>query len=76
VNSRNLRTLEVEPDLHERLAARLPTGIVAVAESGLRETADLDRLARAGYHAFLVGERLIAQPDPGAALDALRGRPA
>jgi indole-3-glycerol phosphate synthase len=31
------------------------------------------RLAAFGYHAFLVGERLIAQPDPGAALQELRG---
>ncbi|HEY2435132.1 MAG TPA: indole-3-glycerol phosphate synthase TrpC [Vicinamibacterales bacterium] len=73
LNSRNLRTLAVEPELHERLAPRLPTGIVAVAESGLRETSDLSRLERAGYHAFLVGERLIVQPDPGAALRLLRG---
>jgi indole-3-glycerol phosphate synthase len=73
LNSRNLRTLSVEPELHERLAPRLPKGVVAVAESGLRETADLHRLERAGYHAFLVGERLIVQPDPGAALRGLRG---
>jgi indole-3-glycerol phosphate synthase len=58
------------------LAARLPRGRVAVAESGLRETGDLLRLERAGFHAFLVGERLIVQPDPGAALRALRGVPA
>ena len=74
LNSRNLRTLTVEPELHERLAAALPKRSVAVAESGLRETADLRRLERLGYHAFLVGERLIVQPDPGAALRALRGR--
>lgn len=73
VNSRNLRTLAVEPELHDRLAALMPKGAVTVAESGLREPADLQRLARAGYSAFLVGERLIAQPDPGAALRALRG---
>jgi indole-3-glycerol phosphate synthase len=73
VNSRNLRTLTVDPDLHERLAPKLPAGTVTVAESGLRETADLHRLERAGYHAFLVGERLIVQPDPGAALRTLRG---
>jgi indole-3-glycerol phosphate synthase len=76
VNSRNLRTLAVEPAAHDRLAARLPAGTVAVAESGLRETADLQRLERAGYRAFLVGERLIVQADPGAALRALRGVPA
>jgi indole-3-glycerol phosphate synthase len=73
VNSRNLRTLGVDPDVHDRMAGLMPRGAVAVAESGLRDHADLQRLARAGYHAFLVGERLIAQPDPGAALRALRG---
>jgi indole-3-glycerol phosphate synthase len=75
VNSRNLRTLAVEPELHERIAAKLPACAVAVAESGLRETADLRRLEQAGYHAFLVGERLIVEPDPGAALRTLRGIP-
>jgi len=76
VNSRNLRTLAVEPDLHERIAPRLPASAVTVAESGLRTTADFHRLERAGYSAFLVGERLIVEPDPGAALRALRGVPA
>jgi len=73
VNSRNLRTLGVEPELHDRLAPEMPTGAISVAESGLRELADLRRLEGFGYHAFLVGERLIVQDDPGAALAALRG---
>jgi indole-3-glycerol phosphate synthase len=76
VNSRNLRTLAVEPDLHERLAAKIPKGTLAVAESGLRDASDIARLAKAGYQAFLVGERLIAEADPGAALRTLRGRTA
>ena len=73
VNSRNLRTLGVEPDVHDQLAPLMPKGAVTVAESGLRTPGDLQRLGRAGYDAFLVGERLIAQPDPGAALRVLRG---
>lgn len=73
VNSRNLRTLAVEPGLHAALAPVLPDGAVGVAESGLREPSDLARLEAAGYRAFLVGERLIAEPDPGAALARLRG---
>jgi indole-3-glycerol phosphate synthase len=72
INSRNLRTLDVEPDLHDRLAPLVPADIVSVAESGLRELSDLERLEHAGYRAFLVGERLITQPDPGAALRRLR----
>ena len=73
VNSRNLRTLTVDPDVHERVARGLPRGATLVAESGLSSTTDLSRLEAAGYHAFLVGERLILQDDPGAALRALRG---
>ncbi len=73
INSRNLRTLSVEADLHDRLASSIPKDVVAVAESGLREPGDLQRLERAGYKAFLVGERLITEPDPGAALKRLRG---
>jgi indole-3-glycerol phosphate synthase len=74
VNSRNLRTLAVDPALHERLAPKIPRTAVAVAESGLRDRSDVERLARAGYHAFLVGERLIVEADPGLALRRLRER--
>jgi indole-3-glycerol phosphate synthase len=73
VNSRNLRTLAVDLAVLEEVAAQLPAGITAVAESGIRSRDDLDRLSRSGYHAFLVGEQLISQPDPGAALRELRG---
>lgn len=68
VNSRNLRTLQVDLTVLDRLAASLPSGVTAVAESGIRTHADLERLSFVGYHAFLVGERLIVQPDPGVAL--------
>ncbi len=72
VNSRNLRTLAVDPGVLERIAGALPRSVTAVAESGIRTRADLDRLSAAGYHACLVGERLISAPDPGAALRELR----
>jgi indole-3-glycerol phosphate synthase len=73
VNSRNLRTLAVDMQVLETAAALLPKSVTAVAESGIKSTADLTRLSAAGYGAFLVGERLITEPDPGAALNALRG---
>ena len=73
VNSRNLRTLAVDMQLLETAATLLPKSVTAVAESGIKSTDDLTRLSAAGYGAFLVGERLITQPDPGAALKALRG---
>ena len=57
----------------ERIGEALPSGIVAVAESGIRTPDDIARLSALGYSAFLVGERLITEPDPGSALEALRG---
>jgi len=74
VNSRNLRTLTVDMDVLDRAASLLPAGVIAVAESGIKTIDDINRLTAAGYHAFLVGERLIKEPDPGAALRVLRGQ--
>jgi indole-3-glycerol phosphate synthase len=71
VNNRNLRTLEVDVALSERLAARLPASVVAVSESGLRTAADVARLGHLGYRAFLVGERFMTSPSPGEALAGL-----
>ena len=73
VNSRNLRTLVVDLQVLDAAARMLPASLTTVAESGIRSPADMARLSEAGYQAFLVGERLITQPDPGAALRALRG---
>jgi indole-3-glycerol phosphate synthase len=72
VNSRNLRTLQVDIGITERLSQRIPDGVVAVAESGIRSSGDIRRLAACGYDAFLVGERLIVEDDPGMALRELR----
>jgi indole-3-glycerol phosphate synthase len=71
VNSRNLRTLAVDPDVFDRVARALPGNTTMVAESGIRTRQDIARLSQIGYDAFLIGERLIAQPDPGAALREL-----
>lgn len=71
VNNRNLRTLEVDLDVSGAIAARLPPDRVAVSESGLRTGGELSALARLGYRAFLVGERFMTEPDPGAALAGL-----
>jgi indole-3-glycerol phosphate synthase len=71
VNSRNLRTLDVDVRVCEEMIAHAPGGAIMVAESGIRSRADIDRLTRAGYHAYLVGERLMAAADPADALAAL-----
>jgi indole-3-glycerol phosphate synthase len=73
VNSRNLRTLTVVMNVLDAVADALPEEVTSVAESGIRTREDLDHLMTRGYDAFLVGERLITQPDPGAALRELRG---
>ncbi len=71
VNNRNLRTLAVDVDLSRRIAERLPPGVAAVSESGLRRGSDLTELAALGYSAFLIGERFMTAADPGTALAAL-----
>jgi indole-3-glycerol phosphate synthase len=71
VNNRNLRTLSVDLDASRRLIAQMPPGSVAVAESGLRTSADLVDLGAAGYSAFLIGETLIGTPEPGKTLGRL-----
>jgi indole-3-glycerol phosphate synthase len=68
VNSRNLRTLEMDPGLFERVAGRFPSSVVAVAESGISSAGDVLRLTTLGYRAFLIGERFMTSPDPGGAL--------
>jgi indole-3-glycerol phosphate synthase / phosphoribosylanthranilate isomerase len=71
VNSRDLRTMTVRLETALELAEQIPDEVVAVAESGIREAGDLRRLRDAGYDAFLIGEHLMLQPDPGAALEEL-----
>ena len=71
VNNRNLKTLEVSLETSLRLAKRLPPGVVAVSESGIRTKDDIARLRDVGYRAFLIGTTLMKQGDPGKALAAL-----
>ena len=75
VNQRDLRTFEVDHERACALAARIPSAVVAVAESGIRDAADARRLAEAGYDAILVGETLVRASDRPAQLRALVGHP-
>lgn len=68
VNARDLRTLKVDLSVSETLGARIPRGVAAVAESGIKSLADVQRLERAGFRAFLVGEALVASGDPARTL--------
>jgi indole-3-glycerol phosphate synthase len=71
VNNRDLRTFEVSLDASIALRPRLPAGALTVAESGIASRADVDRLAAAGFDAFLVGESLLRSADPGGKLAEL-----
>ncbi len=64
VNARNLQTLEVDPGTFARLAPQIPSGIVRIAESGVRGPHDVIELARAGADVVLVGEALVTGRDP------------
>jgi indole-3-glycerol phosphate synthase len=71
VNARDLRTLEVDRSVFERIAPGLPSGVVKVAESGVRGPHDLIRYASAGADAVLVGEGLVTQKSPREAVAEL-----
>jgi indole-3-glycerol phosphate synthase len=71
VNSRYLHTMQVQPSTQLELAEWLPRTAVHVAESGIRTASDISQMRTAGYNAFLIGESLMGQPDPAAALATL-----
>jgi len=64
VNARNLKTLEVDRSVFERIAPGLPSNVVKVAESGVRDAHDLITYAAAGADAVLVGEGLVTSGNP------------
>ena len=71
VNNRDLRTFAVRLEVSLDLASRLPAAAVHVSESGIETAEDMNRLRAAGFHAFLIGESLMRQPEPGTALETL-----
>lgn len=71
VNNRDLRTFAVTLETSLRLAEELPKDAVHVAESGIETAEDIRRLRDAGFDAFLIGESLMRQPEPGATLARL-----
>ena len=68
VNSRDLKTMEVDTQRLFDMVSALPEKVLRVAESGIRNLEDIEKLMRAGYDAFLVGEALMRQPEPAAQL--------
>ncbi len=71
VNNRDLSTMKTDIGHVLRLKEKIPPECVLVAESGIRSRADVEQLEAAGVHAILVGESLLASPDPSTAAGAL-----
>jgi indole-3-glycerol phosphate synthase len=71
VNNRNLKSFEVSLETSLRLVEKIPPGVVRVTESGIGTPDEIRQLRAAGYDAFLIGESLMRQPDPGKALEEL-----
>ena len=73
VNNRNLKTLETDLSVTERLVPMVPRGVTLIAESGISSRTDVERLAPC-VDAFLVGSSLMASPDiVGAARSLVHG---
>lgn len=70
VNSRDLDTFELKVERLEEVLQEIPADLVAVAESGLRCRADVERVAEWGADAVLIGTALAGSPDP---VGAVRG---
>ncbi|MGZ8738705.1 MAG: indole-3-glycerol-phosphate synthase TrpC, partial [Nocardioides sp.] len=73
VNARNLKTLDIDPDSFARLAPLIPDTVVRVAESGISGPEDVLRYAELGAQVVLVGEALVKDGDPEAAVRSMRG---
>lgn len=75
VNNRDLETLVIDPATAERIVPSIPSTVIAIAESGVRSRADVERYAAAGADAVLVGSSLSAATNPSMATRALADVP-
>ena len=73
VNNRDLTTFTTDLAVTERLARYVPGDVVLVGESGVQTLGDMERLARAGADAVLVGEALMRADDAARMIDGARG---
>ena len=74
VNSRNLKTLEVDPVTFKELLPRIPTDVIRIAESGISNRKDVEFALEHGANAILVGEALVRAGDPEFAVQHLLGQ--
>ncbi|MDQ6972992.1 MAG: indole-3-glycerol phosphate synthase TrpC [Mariprofundaceae bacterium] len=73
INNRNLHDFSTSLDTTMELLPGLPQDRLVITESGIHSAVDVQRMQDAGVFGFLVGESLMRQSDPGAALSALIG---
>jgi indole-3-glycerol phosphate synthase len=73
INNRNLETLAMDTSTSERLLNSIPETVIAVAESGIVGRSDVERVARSGANAVLVGSSVSGAPDAVQAVRALIG---
>jgi indole-3-glycerol phosphate synthase len=71
INNRNLKTFETSLNTTLELLREIPVGTTVVTESGIGTRQDVEAMLSKGVYCFLVGEALMRQPSPGAALSAL-----
>lgn len=74
INNRDLTTFEVNIQTTYHLLEKIPQGITVVAESGIKERADIEGLEKAGVHGVLIGEALVTAKDPASQITSLLGR--
>jgi indole-3-glycerol phosphate synthase len=74
VNSRNLKTLEVDTKAFSQLIPEIPPELIKVAESGISSRAEVELAEAAGANAILVGEALVKSGDPISAMRELLGQ--
>jgi indole-3-glycerol phosphate synthase len=71
INNRNLKTFQVSLTTTEKLAPRVPAGILTICESGIDGAEQLRQVESWGIHTFLIGESLMRAPSPGEKLREL-----
>jgi indole-3-glycerol phosphate synthase len=73
VNSRNLKTLDLDFKMFDRLIPMIPNGIIKVAESGISTREEVAHIESLGANAILVGETLVRAGNPRSAIKTLLG---
>ena len=72
VNNRNLKNFTVDVEQSRRLRSMVPSDVLFVSESGIKNHADIQALRDNGTDAVLIGETLMRATDKKAMLENLK----